>query len=188
MSNKGLNRQSDLPDRQADIEELLAWMDGELSGLQAQRVADLVETDRSWREAARQFGAVDRLAGLLEPVVPQRDLTDRIVRSAYLSVRRTHRRKRLVRAAKFVGSLAAAACIILALRFGGRETQVPPPAVGMEAMKARIAAILKDVPEEDRFVVQNLTLFNHYDQVDQYQQVRDLADAETLSALVEIEK
>jgi len=189
MNNNGLNRQSDLPDRQAGIEELLAWMDGELSGPEAQRVANLVETDRAWREAAHQFGAVDRLAGLIEPVRPQRDLTDQIVRSAYLSGRQAYRRKRLTRMVQFVGPLAAAACIILALWLGGPatrpETKGPTPAVGMEA---RIAAILKDVPAEDRFIVQNLSLFRHYDEVDQYQQVRDLADAETLSALVEIEK
>ncbi len=153
-------------------------MDGELSGPQARRVAGLVETDPAWRADFEQFRAVDRLAGLLEPVRPERDLTDRIVRSA-------HRRKRLVRAVQIVGPLAAAACIILALRFGGQETKDPSPTVGMEA---RIATILKDVPAEDRFIVQNLPLFRHYDEVDQYRQVRDLADAETLSALVKLEK
>lgn len=178
MSNNGL-------DRQSDIEELLAWLDGELSGPEAQRVADLVAADRAWRESARQFGAVAQLASLLEPAKPQRALTDRIVRSAY-------RRKWLTRAAQIVAPLAAAACIILAIRLGSPTARLktnapPPPPAAAVGVEAKIAAILKDVPAKDRFIVQNLSLFRHYDEVGQYQQVRDLADAETLSALAEIE-
>ncbi len=156
-------------------------MDGELSGPQAKRVAGLVETDPRWRADFEQFRAVDRLTGLIERVRPESDLTDRIVRSA-------RRRRRLVRVAQVVGPMAAAACIILALRLGGQApkpvTEGRPPAGGAEA---KIAAILKDVPAEDRFIVRNLSLFRHYDEVAKYQQVRDLADAETLSALAEME-
>ena len=168
-------------DRQLDIEDLVAWMDGELSGDDARRVARLVETDPAWRADFEQFRAVDRLTGLLEPATPVRDLTDRIVRSAY-------RRRRLARVVKIVAPLAAAACIILALRFGGPapkpKTEGQRPAVGMSA---KIAVILKDVPVEDRFIVRNLPLFRNYQKVTQYQQVCDLADAETLSALAEME-
>ena len=168
-------------DRQLDIEDLVAWMDGELSGDDARRVARLVETDPAWRADFEQFREVDRLTGLIEPARPEQDLTDRIVRSA-------RRRRRLVRVAKIVAPLAAAACIILALRLGGPATKPvtegQPPAVGVSA---KIAAILKDVPPADRFIVRNLPLFRHYDEVAQYQQVRDLADAETLSALIEID-
>ncbi|MCK4624258.1 MAG: hypothetical protein KAV00_03035 [Phycisphaerae bacterium] len=169
-------------DRKLDIEDLVAWMDGELSGPEAQRVAELVETDPAWREAFGQFSAVDRLAGLIEPVSPRRDLTDRIVRAA------TRRKSRLIRVARIAAPLAAAACIIVALQLGGPDqkpvTEAQSPVGGVASI---VAAILKDVPAEDQFIVQNLTLFRNYDEVTQYQQVRDLADAETLSALIEID-
>ncbi len=174
--------------RQLDIEDLIAWMDGELSGDDARRVARLVETDPHWQADFKQFRAVDHLTGLIEPARPGRDLTDRIVRSAHQSGRQVYRRRRLVRVVKIVAPLAAAACIILALWFGGPapkpKTEGQPPAVGVTA---EIAAILKDVPQADRFIVQNLPLFRNYQKVTQYQQVCDLADAETLSALTEME-
>ena len=156
-------------------------MDGELSGQDARRVAELVETDPDWRADFEQFRAVGQLTGLLEPARPRRDLTDGIVRSA------TRRKGRLVRVVRIVAPLAAAACIILAVRLGSpppKSVTEGPPAVGVEA---QIAAILKDVLPEDRFIVRNLPLFRNYDEVSQYQQVRDLADAETLSALAEME-
>ena len=169
-------------DRKLDIENLLAWMDGELSGQEAQRVAELAETDPAWREAFEQFSAVDRLTGLIEPARPKRDLTDQIVRSA------TRRKSRLIRVARIAAPLAAAACIIVALQLGGPDkkpvTEGQPSVGGVASI---VAAILKDVPAEDQFIVRNLTLFRNYDEVTQYQQVRDLADAETLSALIELD-
>ncbi len=157
-------------------------MDGELSGQEARRVAELAETDPEWREAFEQFRAVDRLTGLIEPAGPKRDLTNRIVRSA------TRRKSRLIRVARIAAPLAAAACIIIAIRLGGPD-QKPvtnqQPTVG--GMTETVAAILKDIPAEDRFIVRNLRMFRDYEKVTQYQQVGDLADAETLSALMEID-
>lgn len=172
-------------DRKSDIENLLAWMDGELSGHDAQRVAELVKTDPAWREAFEQFSAVDRLTGLIEPARPRRDLTDQIVRSATA----TRRKSRLIRIARIAAPLAAAACIVMAIWVGRPTDQKPitkqQPTI--EGIAETVASILKDVPKEDHFIVRNLSLFRNYDEVTQYQQVRDLADAETLSALIEID-
>lgn len=170
-------------DSKSDIENLIAWMDGELSEADAQRIAELVETDPAWREAFEQFNAVDRLTGLIEPAKPRRDLTDQIIHAA------TRRKSRLIiRVARIAAPLAAAACIIAAIHLGGPDqkpvTDDKPPVVGIAA---KVASILKDVEAEDRFIVQNLSLFRNYDEVTRYQQVGDLADAETLSALIEID-
>ena len=169
-------------DRKSDIENLLAWMDGELTGPEAQHVAELVKTDPAWREAFEQFSAVDRLTGLIEPARPRRDLTDRIVHAA------NRRKSRLIRIARIAAPLAAAACIVMAIWLGGPEqksvTKQQPTVAGVAKT---VASILKDIPAEDHFIVRNLHLFRNYDEVTQYQQVRDLADAETLSALIEID-
>jgi hypothetical protein len=125
------------------------------------------------------------MAGLIEPVKPARDMTDEIVRS----VRKSVARSRFVRALEAIGALAAAACIILALQFGGPDETVEESPVGpTSGIEAKIASILKDIPEEDRFIVQNLQLFDKYDEVSHYRQVRDIADAETISALAMIEE
>lgn len=192
MDDTGLKRQS-------DIEELSAWMDGELPEQQAERVARLVETDSDWQATFEQFRAVDRAADLLEPARPAPDLAERIVRLA-------RRRRGLVRMARIAAPLAAAACIAVALWLGIAQFDRTRPhrPVGTDTgriastgddtgnrattgLEAQIATVLKDLQPEDRFIVRQLPLFRNYDQVTQYQKVSDLADAETLSALAALD-
>ena len=66
-------------ERQSDLEQLSAWMDGELDAPAAEGVARLVREDPAWRAAWEEFRAVDWALDLCPPVGPRRDLTEEIV-------------------------------------------------------------------------------------------------------------
>jgi hypothetical protein len=173
----------------ADLEELSAWMDGQLPQERARLVAQRVAALPDWQATYQQFLAVDAALGLLKPACPRGELAGRIVAAA----RRQRRLRQVVRAGTPV---AAAACLVLGLwvawgRLAVRHPGVPAaPQDGTAALapvKQDIARTLGDVPEEDRFIVQNLSLFQDYPELTEYQKVRALADAQTLSALAELE-
>ncbi len=160
--------------RQSDLEALVAWMDGELPAAEAERVARLVREDPAWRATHGQFLAVDRAVELAGAVSPGPDLTDRIVRAA-------RRRGAWSWTLRIAAPAAAAILLVVVLAWPGR----PPPSVS--PIEAKIAAVLKDVPAGDRFIVQKLSLFENYEVIDRFEQIRDVADLDTLSALVDLE-
>ena len=159
-------------ERQSELEELSAWMDGELDTPAAERVARLVREDPRWRATFEQFRAVDASLAASPPASPAGDLADRITAAAY-------RRRVWARAARIAAPAAAAAAIVLAV-YLGRPRPLSP-------VEEEVTQILSDVASEDRFIVQNLTLFEDYEDVERYEQVRDLADADTLAALASLE-
>jgi hypothetical protein len=172
----------DQANHQVDWQELSAFMDGELSAERAGEIARLLASDGGWAEAYRQLQAVHASLDLLRPEPMRADLTDRIVRAA-------GRRSRTLFVIRLAGA-AAAACLVAAavLAFLHRPTPPAPTAGGPTAVEVKIANILKDVPPEDQFIVQNLPLFKDYEQVGQYEKLSGLADAQTLNALAELEK
>ena len=165
--------------RQSDIEDLSAWMDGELADADARRVAHLVEMDPAWTRAHRELKALDDALGAMPTPTPQRPLTDRIVHAA------TRRRAR-VRIVRIAAPLAAAAAILLAVLAAnylgdggaGPKRQLSP-------IEKEINRHLASVAPADRPLVANLQLFG--DDVDAYSTVRDVADADTLAALASLE-
>jgi len=166
-------------ERHSDLEQLSAWMDGELDASAAEGVARLVREDPAWRAAWEEFRAVDSALDLCPPVGPRRDLTEEIVQAA--------RRQRLLRrAVRIAAPLAAAAAVIIAVYLAWPQQQTPPTAL-METVKNEITKALQDVPQEDQFIVRKLSFFENYPEVKRYQQVRDVVDAETLSALAALE-
>ena len=174
MAVRGLQRQS-------DIEDLVAWMDGQLAGPEADRVAALVRTEPAWQETYRQFQAVDRAMDFVAVPQPGGDLTDRIVRAA-------HRGPAVLRLVRVLAPLAAAAVIVLGIGLGKFVGTASPPVHGGERAVAKfIDRQLQDIPEGDRFLVANLSMFQNYREVVSYRQVRPIIDGETLSALAEME-
>ena len=166
-------------ERQSDLEQLSAWMDGELDASAAERVARLVREDPAWRASHEEFRAVDSALDVCSPVGPRRDLTEQIVQAA--------RRQRLWRrVAAIAAPLAAAAAMVIAVYVARPREQAPPTAL-MQAVEEEISEALRDVPQEDQLIVRKLTFFENYPEVKRYQQVRDVVDAETLSALAALE-
>ena len=169
MAAKGLENES-------DIEELTAWMDGELPPPRGQRVAERVRTDPDWRATWQDFQAVDAALNCLHPAEPPSDLTERIVRAA-------RRREFGGRALRILAPLTAAAAVVLAVWLGAPSRPgAPGPAVD-----GLVARTLRDVPEADQVIVEKLPLFQNYQDVLSYEQVHSLVDGETLSALADLE-
>jgi anti-sigma factor RsiW len=160
---------------QVEIEELTAWMDGELPPDRQQRAAAMVRERPDWRAAHRDFLAVDAALELLPAPAPSGDLTDRIVRAA-------HRRRLAARVFRALAPLAAAAAIVVAVYLGSR-----PGPVGAGAVERIVNEALVDVPEQDRLMVWKLPVFQNYSDIVSYQQVRSVIDGETLSALGRLE-
>ena len=170
---------SDRLERQSDLEQLSAWMDGELDPPAGESVARLVREDPIWRATWEEFQALDSALEACPPVRPRRDLTDLIVRAA--------RRQRLWRrAVRIAAPLAAAAAVILAVYLAWPQEQTPPTAL-METVKNEIAEALQDVRQEDQLIVRKLSFFENYPEVKRYQRVREVVDPETLSALAALE-
>ena len=172
--------------RQSDIEELTAWLDGELDGPAAERVARLVREDDAWRTTFEQFRAVDAAVELVGAPEPRRDLTHTIL--AAVAADRPSAWRAAIRIA---GGMAAAAAILLAVYAATRDSGDPEPAdepvIAQTAIEKEIAQALDGVATDDQFIVQNLSLFQDYENVGRYEQVRDLADADTLVELAKLE-
>jgi len=172
---KGLKRQSDL-------EQLSAWMDGELSGPDARRVARLVQTDPDWRSSHEEFQRLDAVLQQWSAPPPPQDLTARILRAV--------RSERLLGRALRIGAaaVAAAACIAVALVLirGRPDTPIRAPEP-RAAVESQLAGALADIAPEDRFAVENLQMLRELPEVQAYREIRDVADAETLAILAELE-
>lgn len=174
MSGNGLS--------ESDLELLSAWMDGELAADQAARVAGLVATEPPWRQAHREFLAIDAGLGAMPAPELRSELTDRIVNAA----RGQRRFRRIVAVA---GSLAVAAAVVLAVWLVRPGQMAPPPEapVARSPVEDQIDAALIDVPAEDRFIVRKLGFFREYPDLAEYRELSDLADAKTLSELAKLD-
>lgn len=150
MSDQGLTP--------VDFEDLSAWLDGELDGERSARVAALVGADPAWRRARAELTALDAaLDAYTVPAAPA-DLAERILRRVAAQPRRL---PVVIRLARWLAPVAAAAGIILAARFF-----YPPP------RRAEAEAIVRD----------NFALMK------QYVKDRDVVvNLETLEAIAELE-
>jgi hypothetical protein len=169
-------------------------MDGQLDQPQARQVAQRVQSDPQWRQAWRELLAVDAALDLLPSPAARPELAERICQVAC----RPSRRNRLVRLAV---PLAAAACLLAAVFLGQilsrhqqpvspsglSQTPTASPAAAPAGLEAVIDSALKDVPADERIIVQNLDMFRNYDDVSEYHKVRAIVDPATLCALEELE-
>ena len=174
MAGNGLGEQ--------DLERLTAWMDGELGEDEAREVTRRVESDRRWRQAYEEFAALYRILDMATPPVPPPGMTERIVRTA--------RRRRLwVRAGRVAGAVAVAAAVLVAVWLGPgqRGAPVAPADTAAAPGEKLIAKALEGVPETDRFLVEHLDVFRNYDRAVAYEEVRSIADDETLTVLAALE-
>jgi hypothetical protein len=67
------------------------------------------------------------------------------------------------------------------------QTPTASPAAAPTGLEAVIDSALKDVPADERIIVQNLDMFRNYDDVSEYHKVRAIVDPATLCALEELE-
>lgn len=171
---------------QDDLERISAWLDGELDARQSAEVAARVQRDPAWSAAAEEFRRVGTLLEHWQTPPLRRDLTDAIVAKA-------RSRRQLPTWVRLAAPLAAAAAIVLLAVT--RVSVEPPtgtdgntPVVGAsdggdstptsDPLMADIERIV-NVPDTDRFVVENLDIVRDYDV---------LKDFETLQAIASLER
>jgi anti-sigma factor RsiW len=179
---------------QSELEDLSAWLDGELSGERAERIARLVREDPAWGEVCEQMRATDAALDRLRPARPRPELAQRIDRATggYWLRARFYR---------IAGSLAAAAAVLLVAYVAlsgllAPDTTSPPPdRVALPdrpgrtpPVEAKIDQALVGVAPEDRFIVRNLSMFQNYGEVERYEAGREILDGPTLAALAELEE
>ena len=70
---------------------------------------------------------------------------------------------------------------------GPDEQLKTPPQPTQASVQALIDKTLQDVPEQDRDLVVNIELWQNYDAVESFCDVRSVVDGETLSALAALE-
>ena len=168
MKNKPLS--------QSQLDQISAFLDGELSASQTDQVAARLENDPAWAAAAGQFQKLGTLLEVWEAPPLRRDLTDSILAKA-------RRKSRLPEWVRAMIPLAAAAAIFLtvaAYHFlttdsAGVNSLVTLGGQGASDSDTQASEkLLKGIDDQDHFVVKNLDLFQDYDV---------LADFETLSAI-----
>jgi len=143
---------------QPDFEDLSAFVDGELPPARAAEVEALVAADPAWRKAHRELTALDAALNAYTVPDPPADLAERIVRGAGEAPRPL-----VVRIARYLAPLAAAAAVVLAVVLWSRPRAKPPAGDAGTGISARpvpgdglVRSVLSDVPDADVPVVENL--------------------------------
>jgi anti-sigma factor RsiW len=154
-----------------NIEELSAYVDGELPGPRAAIVAKLVEHNPVWARALAEMRAVDdALDQWCVPGVPA-GLAEQIVLASRREVGRL--RWWALRVSASIAAAAAIVLVALVLRGGGDLTTDPHVTSEHAVANAEIRE------EDERLIVENLDFFRDFEVVDNY---------ETLEAIERLEQ
>lgn len=172
---------------ESEIEDLSAYLDGELPAERAEAIDRGFQADPAWRETRREFEEVDRLLDCYTVPPTSAELTGRI-KSA---VQKHARRRQALRSVGWLAPVAAAAAIIVIglavfssdwlarpqtdIADGGGTTIVKPELAQSTAFKA---VPVEQRPALQEEIIRNLTFFSDYEVV---------ADFETLQAIEQID-
>jgi len=175
---------------ESEIEDLSAYLDGELQPERIAAVERGLQTDVAWRETQRDFDEVDSLLDCCTVPAASAELTGRIMSAVQKHARR-HNALRL--ASWLVPAAAAAAMLLVGLAVfssGWLDRPETPIAGGDQGTNTAIvepelaqSAAFQAVPAEQRpalqdEIIRNLTFFNDYEVV---------ADFETLQAIEQLD-
>ncbi len=165
---------------QSELEQLTAYVDGELPADEASVVAERIAADPTWAAVADELAKLDGLLDAWDAPPLRRDLTEAIVI-------RTAQRPGMPRWVRLAAPLATAAAVLLLVwafrSFSGNpeepEIASTPRQTVEQKLVGELATVIGDLSEEDRFAVENLDVLENYDV---------LTDFETLEAIAEIER
>lgn len=144
---------------QQDLDDLSALHDGELSADASAELRDRLATNPALQAEQRQLVALDDLLDAWHPPHAPADLPERILaRADQPSTPRVLKLSRWI-----VPAAAAAAIIIVALAMRGTWTGERTPDNNptgqtpvVSAEQKTVNSVLRDIPADDRFVVENL--------------------------------
>jgi len=157
--------------RQDELEQISAFLDGELPADQTRDVARRIDSDPAWAAAADELG---KLESLLD-AWPTPRLAGDLTTSILAATRRKQPRPAWV---QWLAPLATAAAIVAAVLLLGPTGSRPGPEVAGEPTVSPIEKVIEAVPREDRFVVENLDVFEDYDVLVRYETLEALAALE----------
>ncbi len=156
---------------QREIEDLSAWLDGELAPQEAHRLEQAVAGDAALAEARRELQKLDELLEAYTVPAPADDLADRVASG----VRRARRQAVVIRLARWlVPAAAAAAVIIAAVLMNLAGTGEPPSGTPAPIVKAPTP-----VPSPAPVAAAAVSFFENYDV---------LVNMDTLEAIDRIER
>jgi len=168
---------------QSDRQDLLAYLDGELSGPRAEQIAHMVEQDTDWRSAAEEHHRLNDLLDAYTVTPPGGDLSERIIGNVRVAGARP---AKIIRFARIAAPLAAAAAVLIAvvLWHGLRQ---PPNTSGNQTNVVNATDPLAGLAEADKFVVKNLDFFQNYALCEVMASNEQILDLETLDAIDRLE-
>ena len=119
--------------QQRDLDDLSAWLDGELEGERAQQVKHAVASDANLRQAHRELRKLDELLDAFTAPAPPDELAGRII----ANLRFAARRPRFAGVLRWAAPIAAAAALIVTvgLYMYLRQSHPTPPNVPGVAVK-----------------------------------------------------
>lgn len=153
------------PINSSELAELSAYLDGELSSQRAEEISRLLEQDDALAAAAGQLRAVDGALDLLEVPPAAADLADRIVAAV-----EAERRAAVVKLAKYLAPLAAAAVFVAALSFWQPFSHKPATS-GSAPVAESAQAVPADGKAVEEFARDNLDFFQDYEVVANYETI-----------------
>jgi len=156
--------------RQADVEDLSAYLDGELEADRRAAVEGLIRSDAAWRAERDRLEALDRVLEVYDVPAPPGDLAERVLGTVRVKVRRG---KVLRWVWPLAGAAAAAAVILVAALLSAPEPQPTASTNTQHIAKKR------PVPDEvEQAIVEHLRFVRDLDVLENY---------ETLEAIERIE-
>ncbi|NLW85283.1 MAG: hypothetical protein GXY38_00230 [Planctomycetes bacterium] len=150
----------------ADLEDLSAYLDGELDAADVARVERLLHDSPAWARALDELRRLDQAAGCWRAPAPGNDLAARIVLAA-----RRGRTVKLVRWLAPVGAAAAAVAALAIFNTGDAPIQQRPSTP--TAQLAQPGPVV-----DDAFLIENLRFVRSYDIVSNYETLEAIEAAE----------
>lgn len=160
---------------QSDLDNLSAYLDGELADQDAQRVASLLATDQVWQEAAAGLADLDAALSEYTTPAPAGNLAARIIAA---SRKEPMPQNVVIRIAKYLVPAAAAAAAIFAFMHIGLPSDPPKPAVAMHQQVD---------PSVDNLVIEHLDFFRQCKSIDVISHNENIVDDATMAALDKLE-
>jgi hypothetical protein len=175
---------------ESELENLSAYMDGELRGDSTAEVAQNIQADAAWRQTRRDFQDVESLLDYYTAPPVSAELTGRIMSA----VRRQQRSRQTLHLVRWLAPAAAAAAIIIVglAVFGGGDWLSRPHTSGLVGgnivnigPELAGSTAFKAVPVDQRPALQE-EIIRHLNFFRDYEVVADV-DMETLKAIEQLD-
>ena len=174
---------------ESDFSELWEWMDGEFQPHRAAEIEQLVREDPSWTDAWETAKALESVLDTWSAPEPSDDLPARIIRNVQEAASPLRRATHLVRWLAPAAGVAAAIVLGAALLFPVDRSRfgLSDRPMASATSPGIVAEVLKDISNQDRFIVENLDFFRNYELCGTIVENESLLDPATLEALDRLE-